>query len=153
SPWLVMLCVADGERLGRFWWLWPVQIIVLASSVTHLASRFRLPRYALGIGALALVVALVPNTRVIARVNAWADYGWAGPSECSIAAMDYLGNLIKSRGTRQAAIGYQIPVQQFKASFNFADPRYKAGANLDLLLKYRHGVTNRNNCAEGIADD
>src|SRR5262249_2431473 len=29
SPWLVMLCVADGERLGRFWWLWPVQIIVL----------------------------------------------------------------------------------------------------------------------------
>ena len=81
-----------------------------------------------------------------------ADVGWGGQDSPAIAAMDYVGSLIQSQGRNDAAIGYEIQVDDFMAIFNLVDRRYKVGADFDLLLKYRHGVTNRDQCAEGTAD-
>jgi len=149
-PWLLLLCVS--ERVERFWWLWPLLVIVLASSVTYLASRLRMPRYAFWVGALGLVIALVPNTWLMDHVYSWASDGWAGQDTPAIAAMGHLGTLLQSQGRNEARIGYEIQIQPFMAAFNHVDPRYKVGADLDLWLKYRRGVTNRNECAEGISD-
>ena len=69
-----------------------------------------------------------------------------------IVAMDYVGSFIELEGRNDAAIGYEIQIDPFITIFNLVDRRYKVGADFDLLLKYRHGVTNRDQCAEGTAD-
>jgi hypothetical protein len=86
------------------------------------------------------------------HVYSWTTDGWAGQDTPAIAAMGHLSSLLQSQGRNEARIGYEIQIQPFMAAFNRVDPRYKVGADLDLWLKYRRGVTNRNACAEGISD-
>ncbi len=38
-PWVLLLVITDAERLERFWWLWPLQVIALASVVDLFADE------------------------------------------------------------------------------------------------------------------
>src|SRR5436190_7317484 len=51
---------------------------------------------------------------------------------------------------KETSIGYEIDTSKFMAAFNNIDSRYKVGADLDLLFKYRHGIINKDRCAEGF---
>ena len=58
---------------------------------------------------------------------------------------------MQARGqSSQAAIGYDVDIWRFMAYTHVIDPRYKVGADLDLLFKYRHGIANLDRCAEGF---
>jgi hypothetical protein len=37
------------------------------------------------------------------------------------------------------------------AEYHVTNPIYRAGAELELMLRYRHGIVNTDRCAEGIA--
>jgi len=84
-------------------------------------------------------------------VEAWRSTGWTGPDAEQVQVVDYLVSRLEGRN--QAAIGYQIFVKGFMAMFNVADPRYQVGADFDLLLRHRYGVSNTNHCAEGVSPD
>ena len=59
---------------------------------------------------------------------------------------------MRASGRERAAIGYQIFVTPTWGSrFAAVDSRYKIGAEFDLLLRFRHGVVNTNQCAEGLS--
>ena len=42
---------------------------------------------------------------------------------------------------------------RFYVTFNAVDPRYRAGADFDLMFKARHGVLNTNRCAGGVSPE
>lgn len=65
--------------------------------------------------------------------------------------MHYVANRLRTDGKESAAIGYQIFIYGFMANFNIIDSQYKVGAEFDLLFKYWHGITNTDQCAEGIS--
>jgi hypothetical protein len=148
SPWLILLLLAESER--RLLWLWPMQVIALAAAVTYIAARIGASRW-VPFGSLALVIIVAANPVTLSRLQSWARDGWAGQDAIEVQVVDRLAALIKMEEERHASIGYEIDTWRFKAATNVVDPRYKVGADLDLLLKYRHGIVNLNRCAEGFS--
>jgi hypothetical protein len=137
--------------MARLWWLWPLQVIVLAASVTYVLSLLRAPRLFTWIGSLSLIVMLVVTPSTLSRLEAGLRTGWAGSDSEEVQVIDYVASRLEAR--RQAAIGYQLFIPRFYATFNAVDPRYRAGADFDLLFKARHRVLNTNICAEGVSPD
>jgi hypothetical protein len=161
-PWGILLYLAEpdpwplgGER--RFWWLWPLQVIMLAAFVTHVLPRVHPPHLVTWGITLGVVGIILANPVLLSRAAAWWHRGWTGPDAAAIQAIDAIADHLRGQGKRQAAIGYQILYEDrpafefFMATFNIIDPRYKVGANLDLLFAWRHELVNTNQCAEGIS--
>jgi hypothetical protein len=79
------------------------------------------------------------------------ENGLVGPTAPQVQAVGFLANRLSSEARNTAAIGYQIFVFGFMAKSNIIDPRYKVGAQWDMLFKYRHGILNSDQCAEGVS--
>ena len=151
-PWLILLSMTEVDRLERFWWLWPLQIVVLASVVTYVPLQLKLPNVVAWIGSFVLALMVAGNGLVLSRLTAWVKDGWSGSDAEEIEVVDYVARQIGSKG-HQAAIGYDLYIYRFQPAFNAVDPHYKVGADFDLLFKYRHGIVNTNRCAEGVSSE
>jgi hypothetical protein len=150
-PWLVLFLVADYER--RFWWIWPLQAIALAAAVAYLPMRLRLPRVA-SVASAVVVLMVAANPLLASRLHDWVRHGWSGEDADEIRAVDAAAGLVRSSGERdRASIGYEVNVRRFVATDHIIDPRYKVGADFDMLFKYRQGISNANRCAEGVQLD
>jgi hypothetical protein len=146
-PWVALLLLS--ETTTRLQWMWPLQAIALAASVTHLLRRCDAPRWLTPLAATALIVLVATNPLLRSRLQSWAGDGWSGRDAVEIQVVDALARDLGAGST--ASIGYEIETKRFKAMYNILDDRYKAGADFDLLLRYRHGIRNQNRCAEGVS--
>jgi hypothetical protein len=148
-PWLILLVMVESSgRLERFWWLWPLQVIALVALVTYVPSILHLPRIFAWIGSILLIIMTLG--RVVTGVKeAWLKPQWSGSDAAEVQVVNYVVSQLAGRN--QAAIGYQIFIWRFMAEYNVVDPRYKIGADFDLLFKDLHGVANTNRCAEGVS--
>jgi hypothetical protein len=149
-PWLTLLIVAELDNQGRFFWLWPLQVIVLAAFVTYALPRLKAPRPVAWIGQFGLMVVLIGNP-LLSHVDSWHRTGWSGPDAAEVDVADYVSEQIRTEGHDRAAIGYQIFIYPFMATYNIINPLYKVGTEFDLWFKYRHGIANTDQCAEGVS--
>jgi len=152
-PWLILLTITEPNRPERFWWLWPLQAIALASAATYWPLRFKWPTSVVWVGSLAILF-VVCRGPFASKIAAWSRDGWAGRDADEVAVVDYTADLIRSERKNEAAIGYDVYIDRsgrFMAAFNVVDRRYKVGAELDLLFKHRQGIMNTETCAEGIS--
>jgi hypothetical protein len=150
-PWIILVIVAEPGKPERLSWLWPTKVIFLSASVTYFLRRFAAPKWAVAAAQCAVALVLVANPFLVGRVESWARSGWAGQDAEEIQVIDTIAWQVKAEGKNQAAIGYQVFIYPFMANYNITNPIYKAGAEFDLLFKYRHGISNINQCAEGIS--
>ncbi len=150
-PWFILVLVAELGKPERFWWLWPLQVIFLTASLTYLLPRFRMPRPVVAIGQLAVTLVLVVNPLLLWRVGSWRMDGWAGKESEDVQVIDYVASQIRGDGKATAAIGYQLYIYPFMAKYHITNPIYKVGAEFEFLLKYRHGIVNTDQCAEGVS--
>jgi len=148
-PWMFLFVIADAER--RFWWMWPLQVITLAAAVTYVPARLKAPRALIWAGSLAVCLIVAANTMLLSRVQSWTHDGWAGRDAQEVQVADRVSALMRAQGDpKETFIGYEIDTSRFMAAFNSIDSRYKVGADLDLLFKYRYGIINKDRCAEGF---
>ena len=153
-PWIILLLLIENtDRLIRLWWLWPLQVVFIGVPATYLSSQSGFARLSAGIGSFILAFLLIANPLLLSRLESWLVSGWSGDDAEEIKVVDYTAKRIILDGKNHAAIGYDIPMDLYNASFNASDRRYKVGADLDLLFKYRHGVRNTDKCAEGFSPD
>jgi hypothetical protein len=152
-PWFIMLLVAEPGRPDRYWWLWPLQVVVLIAAVTYLPERLRLSSPLARIAQIGFTLLLLLHPALLSRVQAWLRTGWSGPTAKTVEVVDYVASQVRSEGKNSAAIGYQTFIYGFMAKSNVIDPRYKVGAGFDMLLKHRHGLLNTDRCAEGVSSD
>ena len=153
-PWIMLLLLVENtNHLVRLWWLWPLHVVFLSVPATYLSSQSGFARLSAGIGSFILAVLVIANPLLLSRLESWLVSGWAGDDAEEIKVVEYTAKRIILDGKNHAAIGYDIPMALFNASFNAADRRYKVGAKLDLLFKHRHGITNTDRCAEGFSPD
>jgi hypothetical protein len=150
-PWLIVTVLAEPGKPERFLWLWPLQAIVLASCVNYILPRARVARAVMCSMALLLVL-IVDGGPVVARLGEWVRNGWGGVDAEEVQIVDLAARHVVSHGG-QAAIGYELFVYPFMARYHAIDPRYKVGAEFDLLFKDRYGITNTDRCAEGLSPD
>jgi hypothetical protein len=149
-PWVILLLVVESNtRMMRFWWLWPLQVVVLAATVTDIPSRLQMPRLVTWTGSLALIFMVAVNPSMLSRLEAGITTGWGGADAPEVQVVDYIAGRIGDR--KQATIGYHLIFYGFYATFNAIDSRYRVGADFDLLFNSRHRLSNMNRCAEGIS--
>ena len=149
-PWLFLLAVAEPGKPERFYWLWPIQVIALAAFVTNVFTRSRAQRTIVWSVGLAVALMLLWGP-VFDRVDPTLHGNWAGTDPTTVRAMDLVASDLRTQGKKETSVGYQLYVYQFMPEYNAIDSHYKVGADLDLLLRFQHGITNTNMCAEGVA--
>ena len=150
-PWLLLLMLTEESRPARMWWLWSLQIVILASTVTYFSKYLSVSRASIWAGSLALIFLVIGNDFLVSRVAGWIKDGWAGKESAELQAVDYISYLAKKDATERVAIGYSIHAKRFKSKFHAVDSRYKVGADFDVFFKSRHGLINTNQCPEGFS--
>jgi hypothetical protein len=151
-PWIFLAAVAEPGKQERFWWVWPLQVIFLAAFLVNWLPRFA-NRVVAGL-ALGVTLAIVAaNPILVPAVNSWRATSWAGTDAEQVQVVDYVASDVLASGRREAAIGYQTFIYPFMATYHITNPVYKAGADFDILFTYRHGISNRDQCAEGLSED
>jgi hypothetical protein len=150
-PWILLFLLSDSDR--RFWWLWPLQVIPLAAIVTYVPRRLCAPQWAIRLGSFAVAVLVLANPVFLSRLDSWFRDGWPGRDAIEVQVTDRIAARMALAGEQKAPIGYEVDIWAFMAAYNNLDARYKAGADLDLLLRYRHKITNLDRCAEGFSLD
>lgn len=149
--WCALLAVVEPGYAVRYFWLWPLEMILVVAAVTYIPERLGWPR-AIGSAAQgALIVALLTHPWVVAPVTEWMRTGWSGPRADDIRALDYIAADVRADGQSVAAVGYHTYFAEFMATTNIVDPRYKVGGEYDLFLKHRYGIANSDRCAEGFS--
>ena len=149
-PWSLLVILGEPGKPERFWWLWPIQIIFLAAAVAYLLPRFPVPRPLVVAAQLVLAAVLLMNSLLLDRIGSWRANGWNGRDPEEVRVVDYVAEQVRADGKSEAAIGYQLFIYPFMAEYHVTNPIYRAGAELELMLRYRHGIVNTDRCAEGI---
>ena len=150
-PWFILLLVAEPGKPERFWWLWPLQSIFLASFIFWILPRLRIPHSFIWIISISVIAMVSWNSFLLSRISDWRQHGWAGMDAAEVQVVNFLSAELKAAGKDKAAIGYHFFIYQFMAAYNIMNPQYKVGNDFDLLLKYPHEITNTNRCAEGLS--
>lgn len=150
-PWVTLAVLAEPGRSDRFWWLWPLLVIFVAALVCHAAAaptwRQRVQAAVLG----AVVAGFTWVTPVSDRLQSWRENGWASVDADEIRALEYIASRVGDH--RQVRIGYHRPLFVGIPSLSAIDPRFKGGAELDLVLLYTHEIVNGSRCAEGFGPE
>ena len=60
TPWLCLFLISDYER--RFWWMWPLQVIMFSAAITYVPMRFKASPLATWIGCAAVCFVVLWNT-------------------------------------------------------------------------------------------
>ena len=128
-------------------------MIALSAALVYVPQQLRFPRPVRWLAAVSVCVVVLSNGALLSRVDSWRREGWAGRDAPEIAAVDAIARRMQATGSSGAAVGYQVQFWRFMADVNIVDPSYKVGADIDLLLKYRHHITNQDRCAEGFRPD
>jgi hypothetical protein len=149
-PWTILVLVAEPGKTERFLWLWPLQVIVVTALVTDIIPRLRLHRPLVWLAQLAALLLLL-GSPVLSRLDAWSRTGWAGTDAAEVQAVDYVASYLRAEGQDHVAIGYETFIYPFMARYHAIDPQYKVGAEFDALFKYRYGIVNVDQCAEGLS--
>ncbi len=150
-PWIVLLLFAEPGKPERFIWLWPLQVLFLAALPANILPRLHLPRLLNGIVVALLLTLLVGNSFLLDRLSSWRRNGWAGTDAGEVQAVNTVAGALEAEGRSQASIGYQLYIYSFMADDHVINPRYKVGAELDLLFDLAHGISNLDQCAEGFS--
>jgi hypothetical protein len=150
-PWLILFALAEPGVPERFFWLLPLQVLVLAAFVTVLLPRLGVPRPAVWLVQSLLVFAFLWNSFLIDRVDAWRAEGWSGHDAAEVRAVDYVAADLHREGRDQASIGYRLFIYPFMVNYHSVSSNYKVGSQFDVLFKYQHGIENIDRCAEGVS--
>jgi 4-amino-4-deoxy-L-arabinose transferase-like glycosyltransferase len=150
-PWVILVILAEPGKPERFWWVWPNQVILLAASVAYFLPKFPVPRAIVAAAQLALALLVLLNSTLLRRIDSWRADGWDGKDPEQVQVIDYVAGQIRSEGKSEAAIGYQLLLYPFMAEYHVTNPVYRVGAELELMLRFRHDISNTDRCAEGIS--
>ncbi len=100
---------------------------------------------------ICVTLILLTHPWVISPVQAWASSGWSGPRANDIQAVDYIAGRVRSHRGKQGRPWISNIFPSLMPAMNIVSPRYKVGAELDLYLEHRYGISNSDRCAEGIS--
>ncbi|MBI3980083.1 MAG: hypothetical protein HY331_18065 [Chloroflexi bacterium] len=151
-PWLLLVLGTEPGHVQRLWWLWPLQVAALAAFVTELSPRLLGPMPAVWLCRVLIISTLIAGgTR--SPVDSWLRTGWSGLDAEKVQVVADLSRRLHAEGKQEARIGYQVFILWFMAGYNVVDPRYKVGADFDLLFRHSYGISNTNRCPEGVSPD
>jgi hypothetical protein len=139
-PWTFLLLFAEHGRSVRFFWLLPIQVIAIAAAL----STFR-PLIGLMLGAI-FVACCLSETPLLSTIIEGHPNGWSGADDSRIKVAEFLASRIPA-DRKSVSIGYAGVGDDIRQVTQI----YKIGADFDLSLESLYGISNSNDCPEGVA--
>ena len=84
---------------------------------------------------MAVLLMVAANPLLTARVSDWIRRGWSGKDSDQVEVTDLAATVSHAAKHSAESIGYEIDVRRYVAIDHIIDPRYKVGADFDMLLK------------------
>jgi hypothetical protein len=147
APAFLMIVIAERGHTNRLWWLWPLQVLILAALCSGLKAN--------RMGTLALltgfVLGCVANPIVLSRLPSLFHDGFAGKASYTMDLLDSLGRQLRAEGRNSVKIGYHLPFEPWVPLHSAVSPLFKVGMENDLYLNLQYGIDNQTRCAEGVS--
>ncbi|RJP21881.1 MAG: hypothetical protein C4527_22780 [Candidatus Omnitrophota bacterium] len=150
-PLLFLCALTEAGRIDRYVFLWPMQCILVAITLQyplHVANIPKIYRQAI---RNVLIVFTLSNTILLEHVDSWIHDGFGGRMHPKRQVAAWIADQIEKNHIENPQIGYQVFFMHYIPAFHIRDSRYKVGADIDMLLRFIHGVENHTTCAEGVS--
>jgi hypothetical protein len=148
-PWLVLMAVVEPGRVERFLFLWPLQVVMLSALAIVVVPRLWSGQRVRFAGSWLFAASVVGVTAWPALALPPLGGGWSGRDSSEAELVAFLAQRVRATGTNHASIGYLVdfaPLPIFATGAAF----HRFGAEFDAWLRYRYGVINSDECAEGF---
>jgi hypothetical protein len=148
-PWIILLVLAEPGRPERFWYMWPLQVLVMVLFLRWLVERFHRARPAFWILVIALGVALLPIPFDVERISNGLANGYAGSDSDQWKVAEFLSGEAKTEGVDSLRVEYWLvdsnsPINPLHPENHFSDW-------FDYLLLVRFSVHNLESTTAGSA--
>jgi hypothetical protein len=150
-PWMAMMLV-ERPIAQPFYWLWPLQVVILAAFATHAPDCYRASLFLSRSLGLLIFFAIVWNPVMISKISGWRQAGWAGNDSPMVQTVDFIASRIKASKLQEPKIGYDLYLEDSQMLRASMDPNYRIGSTFDLLFYSRHRISNPNCCIEGFSN-
>jgi hypothetical protein len=139
-PWIILVIFAEPGRPERFWFMWPLQVLVIILFLDWLSKHVLRARPLFWILAAALGVALLPIPYMAQQITHIRDDGYGGADSDQWKVMEFLAGKAVSGEDRTLRVEYwlvdsPLPGEPQHPDFQFA-------YWFDYILVARYGVRN-----------
>jgi hypothetical protein len=146
----IMWGLLGGGEDRRFYWLWPMQCIIIASAVLWLCTKVQIPWPPVAV--LLLILSAWDGGTALAHIRAWRLDSWSGHDDQITEQIDRIARNLPP-GTHQTSISYDAHMMPYFFWFNPVDPRYTVSMVYDQYLLHRYGVRNAVFCVDSYKSD
>jgi hypothetical protein len=146
-PWLMLVILGEPGKPERFWYMWPLQILVLALFLRWLAEKMPRVRWIYALLAVVLCAALLPFPFYSERISDGWVHGYAGPDNDQWKVAEFLAGEVKHQGVDSLRVEYWLA--DSNSPMNPLHPGDRISDWFDYLLLFPFGVHNREGTATG----
>ncbi len=137
-PWFLLMLLAEPGRPERFWFMWPLQMIMVALCLQWVSRRLPRARLAFSILALATGIALLPIRLYADRAIAAWTQGYSGSDSDQWNVIAFLSRQAGVDADGTIKIKYWPPVSQVPGNADYQVYRFEDW--FTYLLESRTGV-------------
>ena len=147
-PWILLVILGEPGRPERFWYMWPLQVLVMVLFLRWLTERLPRANWIYALLTVALGVALLPLPFYAHQISDAAVHGYAGIDNDQWKVVEFLAGEAKAEGGDSLRVEYWL-----------ADTRSTMGTSggehlqdwFNYLLQYPFGVSNLKSTTPGLA--
>jgi hypothetical protein len=147
-PWILLVILGEPGRPERFWYMWPLQVLVMVLFLRWLVEKLPRANLIYWVMMAALGIALLPLPFYSQRISDAAIHGYAGIDNDQWNAVEFLAGEAKSAGSDSLRVEYWMPDSQ---GILGAPGGETIGGWFDYLLMNPFGVRNLEGAASGAA--
>lgn len=139
-PWTILLILGEPGRPERFWYMWPLQVVVMVLILYRMTERLRRGRLLFWVLTALLGLALLPLPFIRGHLESIRRNGFAGGDSNQWKVVEFLAERTPAAPEKVLGVEYWLA-----DSVNTADPFHPGdsiGTWFDYLLRSRFGIRN-----------
>jgi hypothetical protein len=138
-PWLLLVILGEPGRPERFWYMWPLQVLIAVLFLRWLADRLPRGNIVFAVLTAAFGVALLPGPFASQRISDALARGYAGLDNDQWRTAEFLAGEAKAAGAETLRVEYWLADSQSTVGTSGGD---RLSDWFDYLLLHPFGVTN-----------
>jgi hypothetical protein len=146
-PWILLVILGEPGKPERFWYMWPLQILIMIMFLRWVAERYPKINLVYSLSILALGVALLPLPFFSQRISDGWAHGYAGTDNDQWKVVEFLAGEAKSEGVNSLRVSYWMA--DTSSPMNPLRPGDRISDWFDYLLLVRSGVHNLEGASPG----
>jgi hypothetical protein len=139
-PWTILLILGEPGRPERFWYMWPMQVVVMILFLYWMSERLRRGHLVFWILTALLGLALLPLPFIREHLSNIRDNGFAGSDNNQWKVMEFLAE--QASFAPDKILGVEYWLAAWATPVDPLDQGYQIRDWFDYLLLSQYGIRN-----------